>query len=153
MRDCATTTSVRSTIPPSFVRYYFASGNLVLKLFSVLKHIIFLWIKWIMGRCYLHLWWYFYNGRLLTDRSSLLKTPKTRETKTWITQNVELVWPIQVRTMWKLTSWGFWKCGTFWGLKVLNQSYWLSQIWILSDLRVYCANLFSKNYALSACLI
>ena len=61
MRDCATTTCVRSTIPPSFVRYYFASENLVLKLFSVLRHIIFLWIKWIMGRCYLYLWWYFVN--------------------------------------------------------------------------------------------
>ena len=45
--------------PPFIVRYYFAFGNLVFKLFSVLKHIILLWIKWIMGRCYLHLWWYF----------------------------------------------------------------------------------------------
>ena len=69
----------------------------------------------------------FYNGRSLTDRSSLLKTWKTRETKTWITQNFELVWPIQGRTMWKLTSWRFRKCGTFWDLKVLNQSYWLSK--------------------------
>ena len=69
----------------------------------------------------------FYNGRSLTDRSSLLKTWKTRETKTWITQNFELVWPIQGRTMWKLTSWRFQKCGSFWWLKVLNQSYWLSK--------------------------
>ena len=71
--------------------------------------------------------WCFYNGRSLTDRSSLLKTPKTRETKMWITQNFELVWPIQGRTMWKLTSWGFRKCGTFRDLKVLNQSYRLSK--------------------------
>ena len=60
-------------------------------------------------------------------RSSLLKSMKTRQTKTWITQNFELVWPIQGRTMWKLTSWGFQKCGTFRVLKVLNQSYWLSK--------------------------
>ena len=69
----------------------------------------------------------FYNERSLTDRSSLLKSPKTRETKTWITQNFELVWPIQGRTMWKLTSWGFRKCGSFRDLEVLNQSYWLSK--------------------------
>jgi len=69
----------------------------------------------------------FYNERSLTDRSSLLKTPKTRETKTWITQNFELVWPIQGRTMWKLTSWGFRKCGSFRDLEVLNQSYRLSK--------------------------
>jgi len=41
----------------------------------------------------------FYNGRSLTDRSSLLKTQKTKGTKTWITHNFELVWPIQGRTM------------------------------------------------------
>jgi len=69
----------------------------------------------------------FYNGRLLTDRSSLLKTPETRETKTRITQNFELVWPIQGRTMWKLTSWGFRKCGSFRDLEVLNHSYRLSK--------------------------
>ena len=46
----------------------------------------------------------FYNGRSLTDRSSLLKTGKTRETKTWITQHFELLWPIQGRTKWKSTS-------------------------------------------------
>ena len=65
-------------------------------------------------------------------RSSLLKSMKTRQTKTWITQNFKLVWPIQGRTMWKLTSWGFRKCGTFRDLEVLNQSYRLSkssQIW------------------------
>ena len=69
----------------------------------------------------------FYNGRSLTDRSSLLKTRKTRETKTWITQNFELVWPIQGRTMWKSTSRGFQKCGSFRDLEVLNHSYRLSK--------------------------
>ena len=69
----------------------------------------------------------FDNERSLTNRSSLLKTRKTRETKTWITQNFELVWPIQGRTMWKLTSWGFRKCGSFRDLEVLNQSYRLSK--------------------------
>ena len=29
------------------------------KFSKVLKKIMFLWIKWIMERCYLHLWWYF----------------------------------------------------------------------------------------------
>ena len=79
----------------------------------------------------------FYNGRSLTDRSSLLKTRKTRETKTWITQNFELVWPIQGRTMWKLTSWGFRKCGSFQDLEVLNQSYWLSKSSQISKLRAW----------------
>ena len=81
-------------------------------------------IQWKYSNDQLHR---FYKGTLMTFWSSLLKTPKTRGTKTWITQNFELVWPIQGRTMWKLTSWGFQKCGTFWGLKVLNQSYWLSK--------------------------
>ena len=69
----------------------------------------------------------FYNGRSLTDRSSLLKMKKTRETKTWITQNFELVWPIQGRTMWKSTSRGFQKCGSFRDFEVLNHSYRLSK--------------------------
>ena len=60
-------------------------------------------------------------------RSSLLKSMKTRQTKTWITQNFKLVWPIQGRTIRKLTSWGFRKCGSFWDLEVLNHSYWLSK--------------------------
>ena len=30
------------------------------KLFNVLKITMFLWIRWIMERCYLHLWWYFF---------------------------------------------------------------------------------------------
>ena len=65
----------------------------------------------------------FYNERSLTDRSSLLKTPKTRKIKTHLTQNFELVWPIQGRTMWKLTSWGFQKCDSFRDLEILKQSY------------------------------
>ena len=69
----------------------------------------------------------FYKGTLMTFWSSLLKTMKTRQTKTYITQNFELVWPIQGRTMWKLTSWGFRKCGSFRDLEVLNHSYRLSK--------------------------
>ena len=30
------------------------------KFFKVLKQIMYLWIKWIMERCYPHLWWYFF---------------------------------------------------------------------------------------------
>ena len=44
-----------------------------------------------------------------------------------ITRVFELVWPIQARTMWKLTSWGFRKCGSFRDLEVLNHSYRLSK--------------------------
>ena len=41
--------------------------NLVLRffhlnLFKVLKQIMSLWIKWIMERCYPHLWWYFFHA-------------------------------------------------------------------------------------------
>ena len=68
-----------------------------------------------------------YKVTSMTFWSSLLKTIKTRQTKTYITQNFEQVSPFQGRTMWKLTSWGFQKCSTFWVLKVLNQSYWLSK--------------------------
>ena len=71
--------------------------------------------------------WCFYNGRSLTDRSSLLKTPKTRETKTWITQNFELVWPIQGRTMSKSTSSAFRICVTHRGLDDLSHRYKLSK--------------------------
>jgi len=44
-----------------------------------------------------------------------------------ITRVFELVWPIQARTMWKLTSWGFRKCGSFRDLEVLNRSYGCSK--------------------------
>ena len=40
-----------------------------------------------------------------------------------ITRDFELVWPIQGRTMWKLTSWEFRKCGSFRDFEVLNRSY------------------------------
>ena len=30
------------------------------KFLKVLKQIMCIWIKWIMERCYLHLWWYFF---------------------------------------------------------------------------------------------
>ena len=82
----------------------------------------------------------FYNRRSVTNRSSLLKMRQTRETKMWITQNFEQVWPIKGRAMWKLTSWRFRKCGTFWVLKVLNKSYWLSKT------VAQCAPQFLKNF-------
>jgi len=44
-----------------------------------------------------------------------------------ITRVFELVWPIQAGTMWRLTSWGFRKCGGFRDLEVLNHSYRLSK--------------------------
>ena len=69
----------------------------------------------------------FYNGRSLTDRSSLLKTQKTRKTKTWITQNFELVWPIQGRTVWKSTSSAFRISVTHRSLGDLSHRYWLSK--------------------------
>ena len=77
----------------------------------------------------------FYNERSLTDRSSLLKTRKTRETKTWITQNFELVWPIQGRTIWKSTSSAFRICVTHGGGNDFSPSYGppkLTQISIFS---------------------
>ena len=81
-------------------------------------------IQWKCSNNQLHR---FYKGTSMTFWSSLLKTMKTRQTKTYITQNFELVWPIQGRTMWKLTSWGFRKCGSFRDLEVLNHSYRLSK--------------------------
>ena len=57
--------------------------------------------------------------------SMALKTWKTRETKTGITQNFQILYPIQGGTMWKLTSQGFRKCGTFWVWQFLKWSYWL----------------------------
>ena len=58
---------------------------------------------------------------------SVLKTWKTTETKTWITQNFQIPYPIQCTTMWKFTFWGFRKCGTFWVYDFLKGSYWLSK--------------------------
>ena len=58
-----------------------------------------------------------------------------------ISGDFELVWPIQGRTMWKLTSWGFRKCGSFWDLEVLNQSYRpskLTQISVLKKAEMRC---------------
>ena len=63
----------------------------------------------------------------LTDRSSLLKTPKTSGTKMWITQNFELVWPIQGRTMSKSTSSAFRICVAHRGLHDLSHRYELSK--------------------------
>ena len=51
------------------------------------------------------------------------KIRKTRQTKTRITQNFHILYPIQGGTMWKLTSQGFRKCGTFWACDLSNGSY------------------------------
>ena len=51
---------VRLTIPNLFKVYmYLFLRFFCFKFSKVLKQIMYLWIKWIMERCYLHLWWYF----------------------------------------------------------------------------------------------
>ena len=40
-----------------------------------------------------------------------------------ISRNFDVASYIRGGTMWKLTSWGFRKCGTFWGLELLKRSY------------------------------
>ena len=59
--------------------------------------------------------------------SAVLKTWKTRKTKTWITQNFQILYHIQGTTIGKLTSWGFRKCGSFCPGEFLKRSYWLSK--------------------------
>ena len=59
--------------------------------------------------------------------SAVLKTWKTRKTKTWITQFFQILYAIQGTTMSTLTSQGFRKCGTFWVYDFLKGSYWLSK--------------------------
>ena len=59
--------------------------------------------------------------------SAVLKTWKTRETKTRITQNFQILNHIQGTTIEKLTSWGFRKCGSFCPGEFLKRSYWLSK--------------------------
>ena len=59
--------------------------------------------------------------------SAVLKTWKTRETKTRITQNFQILYHIQGTTIGKLTSWGFRKCGSFCPGEFLKRSYWLSK--------------------------
>ncbi len=59
--------------------------------------------------------------------SAVLKTWKTRETKTRITQNFQILYRIQGTTIEKLTSWGFRKCGSFCPGEFLKRSYWLSK--------------------------
>ena len=68
------------------------------------------------------------QGEVSSVMSSLLKTWKTRETKTWITQHFELVWPIQGRPMLKSTSWAFRICVTHRALDDLSPSYLLSKL-------------------------
>ena len=59
--------------------------------------------------------------------SAPLKTWKTRETKTRITQNFQILYHIQGTTIGKLTSWGFRKCGSFCSGEFLKRRYWLSK--------------------------
>ena len=59
--------------------------------------------------------------------SAVLKTWKTRKTKTWITQIFQILYTSQGTTMLKLTSWGFRKCGSFCPGEFLKRSYWLSK--------------------------
>ena len=59
--------------------------------------------------------------------STVLKTWKTRETKTRITQNFQRLYHIQGTTIRKLTSRGFRKCGSFCPGEFLKRSYWLSK--------------------------
>ena len=40
-----------------------------------------------------------------------------------ISRNLYVASYIRGGTMWKLASWGFRKCGTFWGLELLKRSY------------------------------
>ena len=47
--------------------------------------------------------------------------------KTLISQNLLKEANIQARSMWKLTSWQFRKCGTYWACEVLNGSYCCSK--------------------------
>ena len=73
--------------------------------------------------------------------STALKTWKTRKTKTWITQNFQILYHIQGTTMWKSTSSAFQKCGTFCVYDFLKGSYWLSKfsnISIFFDIQKQC---------------
>ena len=54
---------------------------------------------------------------------SLFFFTKSGQTKTHFFQCFLMMWPILRGTMWKLTSWGFRKWGTFWDLDLLYQSY------------------------------
>ena len=73
--------------------------------------------------------------------SAVLKTWKTRKTKTWITQNFQILYHIQGTTMWKSASSAFQKCGTFCVYDFLKGSYWLSKfsnISIFFDIQKQC---------------
>ena len=60
--------------------------------------------------------------------SAVLKTWKTRKTKTRITQIFQILYHIQGTTMLKSTSSAFQKCGTFCVYDFLKGSYWLSKL-------------------------
>ena len=59
--------------------------------------------------------------------SAVLKTWKTRKTKTRITQIFQILYHIQGTTMLKSTSSAFQKCGTFCVYDFLKGSYWPSK--------------------------
>ena len=61
--------------------------------------------------------WNFFRCR----HEKMLKTDVFQ--KTLIPRNLLKEKNIQDRTMWKLTSWRFRKCGTYWACEVLNGSY------------------------------
>ena len=86
--------------------------------------------------------WRFLHGDV---SSTVLKTWKTRETETRFSQNFEILYPIQGTTRWKLTSWGFRKCGSFWVWQFSNGSYWLSKSSHIPR-KFYKAKIYSAIY-------
>ena len=80
--------------------------------------------------------------------SAPLKTLKTRETKTWITQNFQILYPIQGGTMLKSTSTAFQKCGTFCVYDFLKGSYSLSKFSNISIFSTSITDVTKKSHAL-----
>ena len=65
------------------------------------------------------------SGRLRQELcAETKKTRKTRETKTWITQNFPIVWPIQGSTMSNSMPRAFQICMTHGGKDDLYHSFW-----------------------------
>ena len=54
LSECLTILTLFKVYMNYFFRFF------CFKISNVLKQIMYLWIKWIMERCYLHLWWYFF---------------------------------------------------------------------------------------------
>ena len=99
------------------------------------------WLLWWSSRTFKPFCYNKLNERVQTANFSVLsrlcqelcaenlKKRKTKKTKTWITQNFDMVWPIQDRPMWKSTASASRICV---GHDDLSPSYWLSkssQIW------------------------